>query len=340
VRDVPVAGNLMDNDLFGINVKLLVQALIIPTAPGFLLKFFGAPMAISLPLLLTGLLVGGFLFHATPPGQTPFEWTVAAITHYTTDSVAVLDLSTHWSNEVEVHNDRVGGEPVKEVTETLEQPSENGSKPVLDQVPLKDVRSDGILVKEDGGLVALVEVSPRPWLTADQETEEATYGAFKAFWSSVSFPVQLLTITSLFDAEKYLSRIENMEGDEEPNPLLRHGRRHHVKNLRNTIQRANIKDRHYFVAVAAQPSVAESSPMKALMEALGFGKTGDGAVEDTVEEVKSRANSVSSLLPRTGVETDLVSDADTALDILYRYYHGHPPGFQHRFTDDVVGGEQ
>lgn len=77
----------------------------------------------------------------------------------------------------------------------------------LDLVDFETVRDDGVIETPET-YTRLVELTPRPWLTASETTRNDIYAAFTRTLRGVRFPIQFLTYTSSVPITDYLDRFE------------------------------------------------------------------------------------------------------------------------------------
>ena len=93
----------------------------------------------------------------------------------------------------------------------------------------------------------------------------------------------------------------------------------------------DIRDRRHFIMVTAQKHKQnEQDSDDGLLGRLN--PTHDDVDQKKrYDELWSRAQSVTSALPRTGVNTEIIDDRESTLKILYYYYKGRnpPENFNH-----------
>lgn len=80
----------------------------------------------------------------------------------------------------------------------------------LDVVDFETVRDDGVIETPET-YTRLVELTPRPWLTAGEHTRDSVYTAFTQAMRGLRFPVQFLTYTSSVPVDTYLDRFDEAQ---------------------------------------------------------------------------------------------------------------------------------
>ncbi|WP_436932039.1 DUF7139 domain-containing protein [Halosimplex halobium] len=210
----------------------------------------------------------------------------------------------------------------------------------LDLMDFKNVR-DGGIVETPTSYAMLIKVEPRDWLILSEERRESLYVSFLTYLRGLKFPTQILSMTTVYDPEPYLSRFEGyddpvigpndrQQDDDDSldeSPLLDYGRYYHAQWLRNIIEVAEIRDRDFYVAVSVPKNEDfDDGFMDTIRSMLPGG--GEEIVEDEpafLEEVQARAQRVASKLPQTQVTTTILDTRASVLEVLYEVYHGEKP---------------
>ena len=237
----------------------------------------------------------------------------------------------------------------------------------LDLVNFENVR-DGGIIETPTAYAMLVKIEPREWLTLSEERRTTVYVSFLTFLRGLQFPTQFLMITTEFDGEQYINQFVGPNspnapsGVSTPTPdvdvfdgeaatdtgaisatdggvvaptdavadsaLLGFGRQAHADWIAQTLQRADVRDRQFFVAVAVNKSEDDDGGrLDVLRDALPGGtqtQTVD-AEGFYLDEVWARAQRVASQLPRTQVEASVLDSREAVLGVLYRIYRDREP---------------
>lgn len=294
----------------------------------------------------------------------------------------------------------------------------------LDLVDFETVRDDGVIDTPET-YTRLIELTPRPWLTASESTRDSIYTAFTRALRGIRFPVQFLTYTSSVPIDAYLQRFEQvhtprdaqpgvtgartavtdgdspktannrrlLEADADANadrhpdpdaqpdgadrpsgeatdggvvdtvdghtvtgtdgtslarnnaaaadevdgvdgsPVLAYGRLAHAQWLEQAVQTGAGRDRQYFVAIGVRKDSAPPASRSTLEDLRytirQFRSTRRDSVDPETEqrclsELRKRTQHLASSLPKTGVETEILTDRPSVLAVLYQYYHAEP----------------
>jgi len=221
----------------------------------------------------------------------------------------------------------------------------------LDLMDFKTVR-DGGIVETPTSYAMLIKVDPRDWLILSEERRESLYISFMTYLRGLKFPTQILSMTTVYDPEPYLSRFEMQEtpvigpndghdssGDSlEESPLLDYGRQYHAQWLRNIIDVAEIRDRDFYVAVSVPKDDDEGDEFMGVIRSMlpGDGETIVENESEFLDEVQARAQRVASKLPQTQVKTTVLDTRPAVLEVLYEVYHGERPPIS--FTQGTFTG--
>ena len=226
----------------------------------------------------------------------------------------------------------------------------NGSGSTLDLMDFTTIR-DGGIIETPTSYAMIVRVEPTDWLVLSTDRRESIYRSFLSYLRSLSFPTQILTMSTAYNPEPYLEGVavddelvigSNYEDDSDvvpdESPLLDYGRKYHAEWVREVIDVADIRDREFFVAVAVPKGEdrSEESPLNSLLSKVQGESEPEEKDEDAyIEEVKARASHVASKLPQVQVETTLIDTRPAVLEILYEVYNNEKPAFgftQSNFT--------
>ena len=228
--------------------------------------------------------------------------------------------------------------------------SVDGSGSTLDLMDFTTIR-DGGIIETPTSYAMIVRVEPTDWLVLSTDRRESIYRSFLSYLRSLSFPTQILTMSTAYNPEPYLEGVavddelvigSNNEDDSDvvpdESPLLDYGRKYHAEWVREVIDVADIRDREFFVAVAVPKGEdrSEESPLSSLLSKVQGESEPEEKDEDAyIEEVKARASHVASKLPQVQVETTLIDTRPAVLEILYEVYNNEKPAFgftQSNFT--------
>jgi hypothetical protein len=319
VDSVPVAERLLQTKLFGVPVRRLAHAVAVPLSPGVLASMVGLRIGIVGPLLVVGLAVGTVLFYRTPQGQSPFAWVQGAMTWVLGPDrsfwkpVRQEDTPSAWLERWRSTGETRTREPTDRASTSR---SILGDGNTADQLDFDYVRDDGVVVTPTG-CARLLELEATPWLILDESSRESTISAFERYLSGVGSAIQFLSIPVPFDVEPHRSTLDECTrrcGTD--SSILQTGRDRHGRWLERVVRDGAIRDRRHFLVV--------SVPKDDGTRLTGI-ESAESDAADALDELAVRADNARTSLPRTGVDVSVLSDRQSVLDVLYRYYRGASP---------------
>ena len=240
-----------------------------------------------------------------------------------------------------------------------------GKTSTLDLLHFENIRDQGI-IETPTSYAMLLEIEPRDWLTLSEERRSNLYIAYLTYLRGLSYPTQILSMTTPFDASDYFDQfirppaiettapVETGERDAEEqsisadggtvppvdtvgdSPLLEYGRLTHVEWLGQMLSEGQVRDRRFFVAVGVNKGEDDDENAGFLNRLQGMFSVMGSAQEISdeepyLDEVWARAHRVASQLPRTEVGTTVLDNREDVLSVLYHSFRGTPPaiGFDH-----------
>lgn len=322
MEPVPVAEKLLKTKLFGFSLQRLLQSFAVPLAPGLVLTVLNFPALIFGPTVIAGGIVGAAVYIRTPAGQNPAAWLFGMIRYYIgpdryrwkpvqfqTDDVMIQD-----GNDSHI---------LPRPEETQEVNAMFGSDNTVDNLDFEAVHDNGVIETEEAYSL-IIEIEARPWLILDGQSRQAVYQSFSQFLMGIKSPIQIFTLPVPFDAGDYIENLKqtNQNKPENESELLEHGRIQHANWLENVVEMGEIRDRRHFIVVTAQKHKQNEtaddsgflSRLKPTRENVDQKKRYD--------ELWTRAENVTSALPRTGTQTEIVDTREGVLKTLYYYYKG------------------
>lgn len=332
MEPVPVAEKLLKTKLFGFSVQRLIQAFAVPMAPGLLLTVLNFPTIIFGPVVIIGAVVGSAVYIRTPSGQNPAAWLLGMLKYKLGPD------SFHWK-PVQFDDDPVEIQTGEDDSITDEDPAETqtngsmvGNENTIENLDFEAVHDDGVIETEEA-YTLIIEIEARPWLILDGQSRQAVYQSFSQFLMGIKSPIQIFTLPIPYDAGDYIENLKqsNHHKIDSESKLLEYGRIQHAQWLENVVEMGDIRDRRHFIMVTAQKHKQnEQDSDDGLLGRLN--PTHDDVDQKKrYDELWSRAQSVTSALPRTGVNTEIIDDRESTLKILYYYYKGRnpPENFNH-----------
>jgi hypothetical protein len=332
MEPVPVAEKLLKTKLFGFSVQRLIQAFAVPMAPGLILTVLNFPAIIFGPIVILGAVIGISVYIRTPSGQNPAAWLIGMIKFkHGPDSFYWKPVQFD-DDPVEIQTGEMNSITDENPAETQTNESMVGNENTIENLDFEAIHDDGV-IETDEAYSLIIEIEARPWLILDKQSRQAVYQSFSQFLMGIKSPIQIFTLPIPYDADDYtesLKESNNHKIDTE-SKLLEYGRIQHAQWLENVVEMGDIRDRRHFIMVTAQKHKQnEQDASDNFLDRINP-TSDDVDQEKRYDELWSRAQSVTSALPRTGVSTDIVNEREDTLKILYYYYKGRrpPENFNH-----------
>lgn len=323
MEPVPVAEKLLKTKLFGFSVQRLIQAYAVPMAPGLLLTVLNFPALIFGPTVIAGAIIGTLVYIRTPAGQDPAAWLFGVIKFKAGPDSYYWKPVQYEDENPEIQHGPENSETEPDPEETQENGAMYGDENTIENLDFEAIHDDGVIETEEA-FSLIIEVEARPWLILDRQSREAVYQSFSQFLMGIKSPIQIFTLPVPFDAGEYVRNLKDTNKNklEDESKLLEHGRLQHAQWLESVVEMGEIRDRRHFIVVTAQKHKQnEQETDDGLLDRL---KPSGGEVDEQKRygELWTRAENVTSALPRTGVNTEILDDREKALRILYFYYKG------------------
>lgn len=146
-----------------------------------------------------------------------------------------------------------------------------GGQSTLDLLNFENVRDQGI-IETPTSYTMLIEVEPREWLTLSEQRRSNLYVAYLTYLRGLSFPTQVFTITTSFDAQQYYNQFV--------------GSPHNLQNVQN--QEANDSNPSSDQSVLSDQPESENDEIESTneeVEGQNEETAADGGVSATVDSV-------------------------------------------------------
>jgi len=321
MEPVPVAEKLLKTKLFGFSLQRLLQSFAVPVAPGLILTVLNFPAIIFGPAMIIGVVIGIAVYVRTPPGQSPAAFLFGMIRYYLGPGRFRWKPVQHEDEEVRAQ-DGDSGFTIPSPEETQESEAMFGNENTVENLDFESIHDSGVVETEEAYSL-IIEIEARPWLILDGQSRQAVYQSFSQFLMGIKAPIQIFTLPVPFDAGDYVDSLKqtNHETPQDETDLLEHGRIQHANWLENVVEMGEIRDRRHFLVVTAQKHKQQEQDSGGggfLSKLKPSG--GDVDQKKRYDELWTRAENVTSALPRTGTDTEIVDNREDVLEILYYYY--------------------
>ena len=151
-------------------------------------------------------------------------------------------------------------------------------------IPVKEIR-DGIIIRDDGVLCAIVLVSPLNFNLKSDDEREAIMFQFQSVLNSLEVGVQILIQSRRLNIKNYLNFLEDLYREQQ-NELLGLQTREYINFIKDFTDTNEIMTKQFFVIVTYSP-----------IQVKGFSLPFMGTNKTTKE--KSLNENISQLLQRT-----------------------------------------
>lgn len=194
------------------------------------------------------------------------------------------------------------------------------SKPTQDFVPVSEVRS-GVVILKDGGYRGILMCSSLNFALKSEDEQKAIIGGFQNFLNTLDFFVEIVVHSRKTDIRPYLTLLQQRV-DLQETELMRIQLREYIAFIRNFIEGSDIMTKTFYVVVPYSQSgasaVAGAFPF--------FGNKSDSKnVEDaSFEEMRTQLNQrmslVSSGLASSGLRC-VALGTEEIIELLYRSFN-------------------
>jgi len=194
------------------------------------------------------------------------------------------------------------------------------SKPTQAFVPVKEVRS-GIVILKDGGYRAILMCSSVNFALKSEDEQKAIIGGFQNFLNTLDFSVQIVVHSRKTDIRPYLALLE-ARIDLQQSELMRIQLREYIAFIRNFIDGADIMTKTFYVVVPysrpGMSSVASSIPFFGKKESQKTEE--DESFEETRTQLLQRMTLVMSGLSSSGIRS-VPLGTEEIIELLYRSFN-------------------
>lgn len=323
MEPVPVAEKLLKTKLFGFSLQRLIQSFAVPLAPGIALTVLNFPALIFGPVVVVGAIIGTAVYVRTPPGQNPAAFLFGMVKYYLGPDRFRWKPTQYEDGDVRIQEGE-GNFLLPPPEESQETDAMIGNENTVENLDFESIHDSGVIETEEAYSL-IIEVEARPWLILDGQSREAVYQSFSQFLMGIKSPIQIFTLPVPFDAGEYIDSLKqtNHETPPDESELLEHGRIQHANWLENVVEMGEIRDRRHFLVVTARKHKQDEqdSGGGGLLSRLKPTRENVDQ-EKRYGELWTRAENVTSALPRTGTQTEIVDTREEALEVLYYYYKG------------------
>lgn len=181
-------------------------------------------------------------------------------------------------------------------------------------VPVKEIR-DGIIIRDDGVLCAVILVSPINFnLKSDAEREAITF-QFQSVLNSLEVGVQILIQSRRLNIKGYLTFLEDVY-KEQPNELLGLQTREYINFIKDFTDSNEIMTKQFFVIVTYSPI-----QMKGLSIPFMKNNTAsDKSLSENISQLLQRTSFIQNNIRSLGIRTAQLG-TDEVTELLYQTFN-------------------
>lgn len=196
------------------------------------------------------------------------------------------------------------------------------SKPAQAFVPVSEVRS-GVVILKEGGYRGIMMCSSLNFALKSEEEQRAIIGGFQNFLNTIDFTVQIVVHSRKTDIRPYLGLL-NERMEHQSSELMRIQLREYIAFIRNFIEGSEIMTKTFYVIV---PYTAGASALSVKGAFAGIGKTAPVAVpgqdqsfEEGRVQLEQRMALVASGLASAGLRA-VPLGTEEVIELLYRSFN-------------------
>ncbi len=192
-----------------------------------------------------------------------------------------------------------------------------------DFVPIKEIK-DGIVVLDDGTLVAISMVSSVNIFLKSPEEQSSVMAAFQSFLNLLEFPVQISIQSRKLDITPYIEQLEERL-KEQNNEIIKLQIIEYISFIKNFTDSINIMEKQFFLVVSYKPSIITSNK-KGIFSLFGKNKKEQEGLsnhelfEEAKSQIEQRVGLLESGLSRTGVKLKRL-DTESTLEVFYTIFN-------------------
>jgi len=194
------------------------------------------------------------------------------------------------------------------------------SQPAQAFVPVKEVRSGTIILKE-GGYRGILMCSSVNFALKSENEQRGIIGGFQNFLNTLDFSIQIVVHSRKMDIRPYLELLREREGQQQTE-LMRIQIREYEQFVASFAESANIMTKTFYLIVPYAPAAA--SAVRSSLPFLNTRSQGsDGATDDFEEhraQLEQRMSLVASGLGSSGVRAAALG-TEEIIELLYRSFN-------------------
>ena len=189
------------------------------------------------------------------------------------------------------------------------------SNPTQSFVPVREVRSGVIILKDDGYRGVLMCSSLNFSLKSEDE-QRAIVGGFQSFLNTLDFSVQIIVHSRKMDIRPYLGILEERVAAQQ-SELMRIQVREYIQFIKGFMDSVDIMTKLFYVVVPYSPALASS-----MVKSLPFGRKTEGAdaFEEDRVQLQQRMALVEAGLAASGIRA-VGLDTEELIELLYRSFN-------------------
>lgn len=189
------------------------------------------------------------------------------------------------------------------------------SNPTQSFVPVREVRSGVIILKDDGYRGVLMCSSLNFSLKSEDE-QRAIVGGFQSFLNTLDFSVQIIVHSRKMDIRPYLGILEERVSAQQ-SELMRIQVREYIQFIKGFMDSVDIMTKLFYVVVPYTPAIASS-----VVKSLPFGRKSEGvdAFEEDRVQLQQRMALVEAGLAASGIRA-VGLDTEELIELLYRSFN-------------------
>jgi len=131
------------------------------------------------------------------------------------------------------------------------------SKPAQDFVPIQEVRS-GVVILKDKSMRSVLMASSLNFALKSQDEQNAIIFQFQNFLNSLDFPIQILLQSRERDIRPYIALLEE-RSRAQVDELMRIQIAEYIAFIKSFVENVNVMSKHFFIVVPYTPAIIGAS---------------------------------------------------------------------------------
>ena len=208
---------------------------------------------------------------------------------------------------------------------TVKQRKKSEGSAVQKFLPIAEIKSDALMLK-NGGIRAVLLVASMNFSLKSEEEQNAITVSYQQFLNTLTFPVQIVIRSTKLNVDAYIGDLE-AKAEKQKNPLLKEQTLDYARFIERMIDVSDIMQKLFYVVVPVD--APGKSKVTFLEKYLSFLSPGDSKskaqarlrqFEQMSATLKDRVNIVSAGLANVGLPSERMKTSQL-IELFYQAYN-------------------